>query len=501
MNVRRPAAIFACALLASSGGATASAAVIAREQNAWPFVVRQTEADGRVTSWQGMGPFAFSQPRGDGGTVSGIRPVWLQRHNAGGDFRAGFFLYPLFSYTVDEDTYRWSLFEIVRRWDRRRDAAAPQSAFDQRGELEIFPFWFSRQSGDPEMSYRALFPVHGTVKNKLGFERLSWTLFPLYVENEKRGAVTTSTPWPVVRITRGAAQGWSVWPLYHHITRPGVSEQTHVLWPFGYNIRRFPAADAPADTAPQHDVGVLPFYARRTAPGYINEDFAWPFFGYTDRTEPTRYRENRYFWPFLVQGRGPNRYVNRWGPVYTRSIVEGYDKTWYAWPLLRRAQWSDEGILRTKTQLLYFLYSHQRQESIARPSLPAAELTHVWPLWSVWDNGAGRRQWQFLSPLAVFFPQNEKIRHLWNPLFAIARHDRQAEGDTRTSLLWDAVTWERRPAEARREFNLGPLVGVASASGATRIAVGNGLFGLQRPASGRWRMFWFDFPGARPETR
>ncbi|MEX2044979.1 MAG: hypothetical protein WD941_06470 [Opitutus sp.] len=500
MNARRFRNAFAVSLIAWAGSAVALPGAMGREQNVWPFVVRQKDSTDRVTSWNGAGPFAFRQPADDGGTVSGFRPLWLQRHNEQGDFRAAFFLYPLFSYTVDEDTYRWSLFEIVRRWGRRSGAAAPQSIFDQRGEFEVFPLWFSRQGGDPEMSYRGLFPVYGTIKNKLWFERLSWTLFPLHVENEKRGAVTTSTPWPIVRVTRGAAQGWGVWPLYNHVTRPGVSEKTHILWPLGYNVRRFPEADAPAGTAPRHDIGALPFYTRSTGPGYINEDFAWPFFGYTDRTGPTQYHEARYFWPFLVQGRGDNRFVNRWGPFYTRSIVKGYDKTWYAWPVVRRARWADEGILRTKTQVLYFLYHHQRQESIARPGLAAAELTHVWPLWSTWDNGAGRRQWQFLSPFAVFFPQNEKVRHLWSPLFALARHDGRAPGDSRTSLLWDAVTWERRREEGRREFHLGPLLSVVSAAGTRRVSIGSGLVGLRQPAGGGWRMFWFDFRGRRQDS-
>ncbi len=501
LTFRHSALAAACAILAWPGNAAASPAPVEHEQNAWPFVVRQTDGAGQVASWNAAGPFAFRQPAPDGGTFTGFRPFWLQRHDAAGDFRAAYFLYPLFSYTAYADTYKWSLFEIVRRWDRRAGADAPQSIFDQRGEFEVFPFWFSRQSGDPEMSYRGLFPIYGTVKNKLGFERLSWTLFPLYVENEKQGAVTTSTPWPIVRVTRGAAQGWSVWPLYHHVSRPGVSDQTHVLWPFGYSVWRFPAADAPAGTPPRHDLGILPFYARRTGPGYVNQDFAWPFFGYTDQTEPTRYHETRYFWPLLVQGRGEDRFVNRWGPFYTRSIAKGYDKTWYAWPLVRRARWTEEGLLRTKTQLLYFLYYRQRQESIARPQAPAAELEHVWPLWSTWDNGAGRRQWQFLSPLAVFFPQNEKIRQLWNPLFALARHDQRAPGETRTSLLWDAITWERSPADDRREFHLGPLFSSVSAAGSRQVAIGRGLLRFERPATGGWKLFWFDFPGRREDSR
>ena len=508
MNVR----CFTALLGLLAGTAAAWADVPEREQNVWPFSVRYRETGAAAEAWSGAGPLLFRRPAADaeGNTAEGFRPFWVQLLNPAGEFRAAYVLYPLFSYTVDENTYKWSLFELVRRWDRRAGAGAPTSVFDQRGEFEVFPFWFSRQSGDPEMSYRGLFPVYGTVKNKLGFERLSWTLFPLYVENEKRGAVTTSTPWPFIRVTRGAAHGWGLWPLFNSIDRPGVSRYETYLWPLGFSSTRYPSPDDPPGTPPRRDFGFLPFYAKSTGPAYINEDYLWPFFGYTDyRKQPkawldfgqktanakeVHYHETRYFWPLLVQGRGDVTFVNRWAPIYTHSINQGYDKHWYAWPLVRDARWDDEGMTRHRTQLLYFLYWHESQQPAGRANSPTADLTHVWPLFSRWDNGAGRRQWQLFSPLEVFFPGNEKIRHAWSPLFAIARHERRAPGESRTSLLWNAVTWENHAAEERSEFHLGPLLGVTRVADQKRIAIANGLFGFRRNPDNHWQMFWWEFP-------
>jgi hypothetical protein len=469
-----------------------------REKNEWPVSVWVPgSSPGEPPSWSGAGPFLFRKPNADaeGNTASGFRPFWVQLHNPQGEFRAGYFVYPLFSYTVDANTYRWSVFELIRSWGRRGGAPAPGSIFDQRGEFEVFPFWFSRESGDPEMSYRGLFPIYGTVKNKLGFERLSWTLFPFYVENERRGAVTTSTPWPIVRVTRGAAHGWGVWPLFNTVDRPGVSRHETYLWPLGYNSTRHPRPDDPPGTPPQRDYGFLPFFARSTGPGYINEDFLWPFFGYSERTGPTKYSERRFFWPLLVQGRGDNKYVNRWAPFYTHSIVKGYAKHWYLWPLLRHAEWTDVDVARTRTQFAYFLYWNEVQRPAGRANVPAAELTHVWPLFSHWENGRGRSQWQLFSPFDVFFPSNEKVRHAWTPLLAIARHEQRAPGDERTSILWNAVTWDRQSAQERSEFHIGPLLGVTRSSGEQRVTIGNGLFGFQRTAGAGWRVFWLDFPG------
>lgn len=496
MNVLR----FAACLGFFTAALGAHAAMPERERNAWPVVVRQVNDAGRVESWAGAGPFLFQKPEADGGTASGFRPFWVRIDNAQGDFRAGYFLYPLFSYTVDENTYKWSLFELVRRTDRRASAEPTKSVFEQNGEFEIFPFWFSRQTGDGELSYKALFPIYGTIKNKLTFERLSWTLFPLYVENEKRGAVTTSTPWPIIRVTRGAAHGWGVWPLYNYVERPGVSRAEYYLWPLGFNVTRQPTPDDPPGTQVRRDVGVLPFWARSTGPGYVNQDYLWPFFGYSDRTAPVRYSEQRYLWPLLVQGRGDDRFISRWGPFYTHSIIKGYDKTWYAWPLVRHAKWTDEGIDRERTQFAYFLYWSETQRAAGRTNVPAAELTHVWPLFSRWDNGAGRRQWQAFSPLEVFFPGNEKVRHAWSPFFAIARHEHRGPGEARTSLLWNAVTWERNEGEAREEFHVGPLFSVSTHAHERRIALGNGLLGFRRTAANPgWKFFWLDFP-PKPAT-
>jgi hypothetical protein len=482
----------------------AAAAVVApaqpadHEYNAWPIMVRYQGPGNHATpSWTGAGPFLFRKPSGaaQGNTVSGFRPFWVQFHTPQGEFRKGSFIYPLFSYSVDETTFRWSVFELIRSWGRRSGAPAPGSAFDLREEFEVFPFWFSRQSGDPELSYRALFPIYGPVKNKLGFERLSWTLFPFYVENEKRGAVTTSTPWPIIRVTRGAAHGWGVWPLFNYVDRPGVSRRETYLWPLGFNVTRRPTPDDPPGTPPRRDIGALPFYVRNTGPGYINEDFLWPFFGYTKRTAPVRYDERRFLWPLFVEGRGDDHYVNRLAPFYTHSIKKGYDKRWYLWPLLRVAGWTEADITRNRTQFLYFLYWNEVQRSTQRPNAAAAELTHLWPLFSHWDNGAGHRQWQFFSPFEVFFPRNEEVRHAWTPFLALARHEQRSPGNERTSFLWNAITWERHAREERTEWHIGPLLGVTRQAGEQRVSIGNGLFGFHRELGSGWRMFWLDFPG------
>ncbi|HWL15583.1 MAG TPA: hypothetical protein VNR00_08260, partial [Opitutus sp.] len=148
----------------------------------------------------------------------------------------------------------------------------------------------------------------------------------------------------------------------------------------------------------------------------------------------------------------------------------------------------------TQRQVLYFLYRSTEQRSLTSPSAAPAEKQHLWPLFSSWNNGAGRQQLQVPSPLAVFFPDNERVRASWSPLFALYRFDQRTPDDKRHELLWGLFSHRVRPGE--REYHVGPLFSMKERADEKRFAIGNGLIAWQRGAPGtRWRFFWFDFPG------
>jgi len=451
----------------------------AEEQNAWPVSVRQTGPDGTLESGQYIGPLFFTKSTATG-ELQGFRPFLLQARTE--DKKSDYFLYPLFTWERQPDFSSFSFFQLI---NRRRTAETGQP--EVRG-FDIWPLYFSKETGDPATTYHALMPVAGTIKQRFGKDRLTWYAFPLYFNTDKAGMEVTSAPWPFLRFIDGAGHhGFEFWPLFGHRGRTGDYDKRFWIWPLFY--QQSTHLDEPQPTI---RIGALPFYSRDTGPGFVSENYVWPFFGYTHRTEPVRYDEQRYFWPFLVQGRGAQRYVNRWAPFYTHSTYKGHDKTWIVWPLYRHAEWADAGIAQEKNQLLYFLYWSQTQRSLTNPAAAPAHKTHLWPLFSSWDNGAGRRQVQLLSPLEVFFPTNDPIRQLYTPLFALYRYDRQDAATSRHSLLWNAVTWRRSATD--REFHVGPLFSVNSGEATKRIALLRGVLGWQRrPGEARGRLFLFDF--------
>jgi hypothetical protein len=484
--------------------AALTAAARSEERNLWPVWVGQTKetsatspaapASSSIESWTGAGPFLFGQPvipsvapsRTDRAVrVSGFRPFYVQKTDAEGRVTDAYVLPPLFQYNASPFGSRWQIFAMINRESPGETHVSGPGSRERRS-FEVWPFYFSRQTGSPETSYRALFPVYGDVKYRFGLDRWNWVLFPLYGRFEKNGVTTTTAPWPFLKVMRGEGNsGFELWPLFGRREKAGEYREQFYLWPFGYKNEK-----NLSDPQPDIRLGVLPFYASTIDPDSASKTYLWPFFGWFDRTAPVRYHESRYFWPLFVQGRGEARYVNRWAPFYTHSVSKGVDKTWILWPLWRQRV-SDEGaLIQTKNQFLYFVYNATEQRSATNPAAAPAYKRHVWPLLTAWDNGAGRRQIQALSPLEVFFPYNETIRTVYNPLFAVYRYERTDE-KSRHSVLWNFITWRREPQT--REFHLGPLLGIEKHPAQKRVALLAGVIGADRTADRGWRPFLFKF--------
>ena len=463
----------------------------AAESNYWPVRVAEKAPDGSVESWTELGPIIFNEPSPAGGRVAGFRPFFVRWTDPAGETRESTVLYPIFYYRSYGDSFKWSIFNLINRFGGKGDTP-PTPDTDSR-TFDIWPIYFSRETGDPATSYHSVLPIAGTIFDLLGYDSLHWILFPLYVQTNKKGAVTTYTPWPIVRSTRGAATGFAVWPLFGHEIRPGAYDRSYLLWPLVWNNTVQPGPDAAPGTPGVHQIGVLPFYSGEHGPDVTNENY-FLFFGNTYRLRPYRYHETRYFWPFLVQGSGDDRTVDRWGPFYSHSVIRGIDKTWYLWPLVRRTRWVDGDVAQDKTQFLYFFYWRQEQRSLRNPAAAAAEKTYLWPLFSSWDNGAGRRQVQILSPFEGVFADNDEVRQTWSPFFALWRYDQRAPGEVSASLLWNAVTWKESAATGHSEFHFGPLFSMSRGPSGRRFSLGGGLIGFQRGRDDRgWRLFCLEF--------
>src|SRR5687767_3425731 len=80
MNVHRLSRFLAsCAVAGVSHGLWGASGPSELEQNAWPYIVRQTQpVERRVDAFTAAGPLIFRKPAADidGNTASGVRPFW-----------------------------------------------------------------------------------------------------------------------------------------------------------------------------------------------------------------------------------------------------------------------------------------------------------------------------------------------------------------------------------------------------------------------------------------
>jgi len=446
----------------------------AADENLWPVSTTRSSADGSDTRTEACGPFLFDHTRADRHEW-GLRPLLLHRTFTGCDRTQDYFLFPFFTRTTVGGDTRWSFFSLINS-DRR--AATTAEPTDWRA-FDVWPFYFSRSTGKPETSYRALLPFCGTIKNRFGDDRIDFTLLPLYSRWQKGERVETDIVWPFYReIEGGGETGQALWPLYGHREKDGgaTSRSRFILWPLW--LQRDRTIDGGGTDSLR---SLLPFFTTRRAPGLRDDSFLL-FFGATHQTAPVAYDETRYLWPLWLQGRGADgRVTDQWAPFYTHSVKPGgADKTWICWPLYREENWTDAGLAQSKTQFLYFVYWHLDQRDPLRPAAPHAQKTHLWPLFSAWDNGAGRRQVQALSPFEVFYQHDAEVRQLWSPLFALYRFDRRSPDSVRTGFLFDCVTYRRESAEWR--LDLGPLCSFSRGSGRTRFFPLPALFPRREPA-------------------
>jgi hypothetical protein len=463
----------------------------ALEVNYGPLFTGQRDETGQIQSWQMFGPLLFSESRPTE-EVSGLRPLWVgfeERDRPAGSFH---FLYPLLNIRHRPYGSSWDLLTVLRFQSFEPEGAEPSRS------LHLFPFFFWGQDPDPDLSYLGIFPIVGHARNVLFYERATWFLFPLAARLERGGVTTYAMPWPFIRLVRGPeTSGFHLWPLYGQVETENVSRHRYWLWPLGYRVERQLWKEEPFEA-----FGFLPFYAASRSDRAVSQTFVWPFFGYTASQTP-QYHETRYFWPLLVQRRGES-YINRWAPIYTRSIRLGQDTRWILWPLHRHSSWEERELLTERTQFLYFLYWSQRQSSLASPELAPAIKQHVWPFYSYWDNGAGRRQFQALSPFEVFLPFNDVVRAKYSPLFAIYRIDVEEDVRARHSFLFNLITTRSEVVDESFQVHIGPLFSYERDSEVRTWEILKGLVSYSRRHEGRsFGLLWWNRPGRddpEPET-
>ena len=420
-----------------------------------------------------LGPLWEKKETADG-TFWVLRPFVAQRIDDTKQEKNLHILYPVFNKRMTPTSTEWDFLRFIKKID------SPEEK-----NFYIFPFIFDAETGDPETSHEGFFPLGGTVSQFLGKDRVRWWMFPLFAQTEKGETIKRYTPWPFLQTMDGDAAGWGVWPFYGKFSKENGWGQAFYLWPLG-GYQRIPREGEDIEMKM-----ALPFYFSETSANRENKNYAYPFIGYTNQEAPA-YEETRYLWPFFVQGEGEGgRFTNRWAPFYTHSYFKGVEKTWVAWPFYRQEHWIEKDYLLDKTQFLYFLYWNLTQTPVDDLGREPARKTHLWPLYSYWNDGNGHTQWQALSPLEVFFQHNEEIRFIYTPLFSLFTHETKPDY-SQWQALWKLWKYERAGDE--KTWSLDPLVEGHKSSDSAGGKVLKGLVGTKKEKGKRtFTILWKEF--------
>ncbi len=422
---------------------------------------------------EAAGPFYYQHSREEE-TGWGLAPLISATTSRDGERAQWFVLPPVFSWRKYDRDHRWQILQLINGGGLDKIDDPDVKRFN------VFPFFYYQDAPNAEQDFWALFPLYGTVRNRLFRDEIEVVAFPLWMKSRKGTVTTSNVLFPFFHWREGPGlKGWQAWPLVGHEHRnPGTRtnlvdelevvpghDKTFALWPVWFRNRLGLGTtnEARVDAA-------IPLYYVERSPWRDHTEVGFPFFSWTD-DRSKQYRQRNLPWPLVSFARGEGKTLDRVLPLFSVGHTATYDSQVYLWPAYRRRHTKTESYERERWQLGVVLYSELTEGNPQTGQW--LRRIDSWPLFSWSRDKEGRER---LQALALIEPlrRGQGIERNWSPLWSLWRQERNTKtGEEMESLLWNLY---------RRE----------SAGGTTK---GSLLFGLvqyeKTPAGRRWR--WFHF--------
>lgn len=382
------------------------------------YHIALTKPDGEVDTDYALFPFVFggsSEP--DEESYFALFPLGGRVRGLLGVDEIRFFLFPLYSHTIEEDYERWNfLWPIVahttgpgrdgfRVWPFYGRVEKPGSF------SHTFWFWpfYNRTRLQPDSEFpidkELFFPFYASEDGPR--RRVRAVLWPLFSHtvNWEQDIERWDAPWPVLRYAEGPDLHMRhFWPFVGY-RREGRSESSFVLWPLCLSWR---------DRAEEYESSrrwVLPIYFGETKRWFATDNSArylrlWPLFDYTRDEDGGKQFNLLSLWWF----RDP----------------DGFERN-YA-PLWRIYQYREDGT-GSRSNFLWRLYQRER-----RPGYKAVEIPY---LFSYRNVEGVEKEISFLKGLVRLRKAGE--RWAVKLLFRRFRHRNEAGLDSHPRLAHEAV--------------------------------------------------------------
>lgn len=327
-----------------------------------------------ITAVETGGPFYERVETAAGGVRASYRPFLHTRITMAEDeAERNEVLWPIYGSNRRGDALSW---RFLLCFGDDKDRTDPDSA----SRLWAFPFWFHGRTKAGK-DYAAFFPVRGTIRD-MYWERIYFTLFPLWVEYDRVGFETKSVLWPIFSRTTGeSGYGFKVFPVYGEITRRGKSKSAFVLWPFwtsahyvdrnpGREWMLFPVTGRVDRESESAWMALPPFFTFSHGRGQLEKyrkiNCPWPIVRIVDRDD----YHQRIFWPF-------------WGRSYRDD--DTFDSRWVLWPFFR-SRFAERGGFQERSDSVFPVFHRStvssRTERGGAYDHGKTDFLRVWPLYT-----------------------------------------------------------------------------------------------------------------------
>lgn len=413
------------------------------------------------------GPFIEAAQSTQGWRLVAVRPFYSEVEDPTGRVERQDFLWPVATRRKigTEEQSRYGIFFSFQHGEETPG---------RRYRFWLLPFYFQGRDAQGD-SYRAVFPLGGTIKDFLGRDEISFVLFPIRSTSRLNDLETSNWLWPLISTTTGdGVERKRFFPFYGRSIRSGAYDKRFILWPLWNDVRYAYEGSRGGGFILFPLVGHLKLERQET----------WwlipPFFRYTQGDQGLRLFAP---WPFIQRETGPVDKFYLW-PLWGHKRVGNLDRTFYLWPLIwaERVQRGQE--TRESFMVIPF-YFHSTEGPSHQP--PRARRLKVWPLFSYRRAGAESRfRTLELWPLA----DHGAVERNWAPLWTLYSSTRQGEAVDR-ELLWGLHRDFKRGSD-RRFWSLFPLWDWRREADQTSWSVLKGFVGHTRTNSNStWRVLFF----------
>lgn len=412
-----------------------------------------------------LGPFCETVHTTNGVPIrSGFYPLCCRTVSYRQDIIYKDYLWPIASSQTFEEEVKWRfLITYGRRnlsYEMQTNAYMKDAALGSVSSINtntsyrvrILPFYFQGRDGTGS-TYRAVFPLGGTIRDFLVYDEVHFFLFPLLGGSSCHGQKSKFCLWPVLSRTEGCGNyRHRAFPFYAYAEHTNDYRKVTVLWPI-YNYARYLEPGRRG-----YDLILWPLFGRVNMENQKGWMFLPPFFRF-------QYSKNSKVilcpWPFYQRRTGDVNKLYIW-PLWGRRDIGKLHRMFVLWPFIwsynsERPHATDNAFL-----FLPFIISEvvkAKPEPGAPTNVPPRILRSyfkLWPLMLIRQDGDLKRfRFLELSPLRDY-GTGSGIERCWAPLWSIVAYSGTSKASN-LEILWGLCRYETVGTN-NYYFSLFPLI-------------------------------------------